>query len=122
VYNHELDFKPSLQCAVLKFVITFQAEAKQQEYENLVQLKDADVRAAQEEKDTMLKAMREALAVASAKKEEFDAKLEKVEEKHANEMKELRKQYEVELTNKMVQTELSNIEVKYNDTTKITVR
>lgn len=59
----------------------------------------------------MLKAMHEALAIASSKKEEFEDKIKTLKEEHQNEITQLRKQCEVDITTKMLRVDLTKIEV-----------
>ena len=86
-------------------------------------MKDGDVRAANEEKEETLKLMRQALAIAAAKKEEYQAKLETVKEEctaaltaeHEKEIERLREEYEGGKTEKKMpdlKVELNKIEVR----------
>ncbi|XP_031556529.1 kinesin-like protein KIF20B [Actinia tenebrosa] len=92
-----------LEAEINKLTVRLQVvEGKKQEYEDLCQLKDADVRAANEEKEETLKVMRQALAIAAAKKDEYQAKLEamkkectaELEAKHEREIEKLREEFE----------------------------
>jgi len=80
-----------------------QSNAKQKEYESLCH---ADIMTANKERDSMLKAMQEAFAIASAKKEEYETKLEAVKEKCAKEITKLKQQPKGEMTVKLTKIEV----------------